>query len=690
MSLIRLRLRARLRFRALHRALRARPCPPAAAPRDAGRVICALGAGAWIWLFVWLFLGVPPLARGLGLAWFVLGLGWPPAFFYTLALALPWFGNNPSGPHHLYLLEMGLMGLVAGHLAARARGVLAPRRHRLDLWVFLFTVYSWLTVVPLWRWHLTEMQITGLRRYLAIVLDHDGTVNTFGLQLGLKLALAAGLYVVVRDSAWSRERLARLWRVLLGALAFTALVGWLNYIKWLPLDWWRGENPFIEARFGWSRLQSLYWHAGWLAQYLEALAPGALGLALAARRGTGRRVLWGLVLLFAATQFFTMARAGWIGLAGGFGAVLIADTRAAARGARRLAWVALRLGVLAGLLAAGAGLLALCSTDFRHRLGELYIYQHRTVIWWSALATYLTSPRVGIGLGNYSFIIRLLFPAHAGDPFWVADNITAHSLYLHLLAERGPIGLGLFLALLGGALGGLFRGLREEAAEQSSPSVSGNSAICDPRTYGSAQSAIDTGRGLRLAVLGGLVALGLDGLFQYIFYVRAIEILFWLLLGWAAVLVGARAGAPHGRGAWRAGYALLALSAVLIVWDFWPGFGEFPVPVGGKVFYAAGARVELPLPEGAHRIRLTLAANAPGADNQPVDTIMLGTQELARVAFQKDGEVRTVEVALPAGRPLDRPLLIRSSRTWSRWSYGWRELPYAEIGILYQMPERVE
>lgn len=641
-----------------------RPCdraPGVAVARDAGRIACGLGAAAWTGLFAWLWLGAPALGRVLGLAWFALGIFSPGAFLYSLALAFPWFGHDPGGVHQhpLYLLDMGLMGLVAGHLAARARGAVAARRSPLDRWVFLFTAYSCATVVILWQWYEAQFDFDA-RGFLFFIMNLDGTVMLFGVQLAIKLALGAGLFVHLRDCPWPAERQKRLWGVMLGALALTALAGWLDYTHLVSLKWWRGENVTLEARFGWARLQALYGHSGWLAQYIEALGPGMVAFALAARGRGARVACWLGAALLAATQCFTMARAGWIGLAGGCTIVIAAATLANADDPARLRRLAWRLGMLGALALLMAAALALVSHDFRHRVGTLFAWQDRSSIWKSAVSMFEWAPVFGVTLGNYNNAVRTFFPH--GHPYWAADNITAHNLYLHIAVERGLIGLGLYLGLFGLAVRRLWQGLRGAAGAE---------------------------RTLRLALLGGLAALALDGFFQYIFYIRVIEILFWLFLGFSAALD--TEAPPRGRGFWRRAWLGWGVTVALLCWHYGDVFQPYKLSYVGRQFYVAGARVALPVPEGARRLRLVLTSMMPDVlGPQPEAIVRMGTRELARVGLKKEGEVREVEVALPARRDLAEPLIIEASHTWSPWRFGMRYTPFNEVGILYQKPVRVE
>ena len=124
------------------------------------RASCLAGVLFWLIIFTWLWVGIPEgstTTRWLGTAWFLLGLISPMGWCWSFALALPWFGNNPGGEHQLYLLEMGLMGLVIHHLAARLNMVYQARRNWIDPWIRLFCVMSCVGMIPQLRWLWCEL-----------------------------------------------------------------------------------------------------------------------------------------------------------------------------------------------------------------------------------------------------------------------------------------------------------------------------------------------------------------------------------------------------------------------------------------------------------------------------------------------------------------------------------------------------
>ncbi|OPZ08282.1 MAG: O-Antigen ligase [candidate division BRC1 bacterium ADurb.BinA292] len=671
--------------------------PPVPEPRRAWRaltdgqearastdqLLCGLGLLFWLAMFGWLWLGAPTLGRVLGLLWFVLGALWPMGYFYSLALALPWFGNNPGGPHHLYLVEMGLMGLVSGHLTTRLLLWVSPKRSRLDAAVWFFVLYSCVCVFPQWRYLWAEL-LTYPRQFLFVIHNHYGTSYTFGLQLALKLALSAGLYVALRDRRLPALRLLRLWWLLVVSLAASALLGVGEYFDWLSLAWWRAENPDI-SRFGYDRLQSLYWHSGWYAQYLAALAPGALALAVIGRvaRHPERAALlsrrpfrlaairvrwfyWSLVLLLCLTQLMTQQRGGWIALTAGLAVVIAAVM--ITNGPERLRWgrTALAVGLTVTTIVLLAGSVALFSPVFRHRVTELFAYEDRMDIWLSAIGLFRIHPLVGVGLGNYHRVHLGVYPE--GHPYFHIDKVAPHSLYLHVLSERGLIGLIALLLIIAGVVWGAWRIVKE--------------------------SRDDLARwGTGLALLGGVVAILFYGIFQETFYIRTVDLIFWMfvaLASWSpALALEPAAGAPPRwkRAVW---IGLLILAAGGVVWGHRFQLQPVVFYLDGETFLTAGQYAKIDVPRDARRVAIRIVGYDPAIPQSPVTiTFRAAGEELAREVLDTR-RAREIELTLPPDRRPGEPIVAEVSRTWNPLLYDMRWFPLPRVGVLYQPPRVLE
>jgi O-antigen ligase len=632
------------------------------------RANCCAGILFWLIIFTWLWIGIPPessMGRWLGSAWFLLGLFSPMGWCWTFALALPWFGNNPGGEHHLYLIEMGLMGLVIRHLASRLTLACRARRNWIDPWIRLFCVMTCVGMIPQMRWLWCEL-VQHKSSFLFSIYSHFGTAPVFSLQVVLKLILAAGFYSWLRDRPWSEQVQTRYWWMLILVLAGTAVFGLLNYLNLVPADWWRPENPDI-GRGGFRRLQSLYFHSGWYAQYLVCIAPAALALAMTTRRYF-RVLAWVLVVLLTVTGLLTFQRAGWLALAGGYFSVVLGINLSGGIQNNRLRRTTIYSCGLVLFLGIMLAVLALSIPTFYQRLTDLAHFEHRTEIWKSALGLFQLSPITGVGTGNYYFTHTLFYKP--GHPWHLIDKVTAHSVYLHLLTTRGALSLLMFLVILGGMLWRGWKGL-----------------LFTPGPGQQYAGSILT----RVALMGALTSLAVNGIFQHVFYVRTIELLFWLFAGICSWFVSAESRARRIRhpitiGALNLFVIILSL-ALLVAWENQDGLKPWKVWVRESNFRMSGEHVSISVPAGRNTIQFPVACIDPNADTIPVTYTFSMEGRTLKQSKLGNYEEQWIDLELPPGRNPSSPLDIRVSRTWSPWYYGLKDMPILEMGVLYLPPQ---
>jgi O-antigen ligase len=641
-----------------------KPSPAAAVSKGAGgdcapasrlgRHLCLLMALGWCGVLAWIWIGSPWPIRLVGAAAAALGIVRPAWFFGALALSIPLFGNQPGSGPSLIALEMGLIGPIIHDRLRRALGLVAPRTNGLDPWLLLFVGYSWITVLLAWRYLHCEFRVEGMRFLYANVM-HYGTSQTFGFQAALKLTIGLGLYQMLRDGPWAAERARRFLLLALAGLALDSVLGLLHYRGLMSLEWWRADNPDLQ-RFSFRRLQTLWGHPGWFAQYLAMLAPAALGMGLASPSVRWRWVGWFLAVALVPVQLLTMQRAGWLALGAAYAAVLGV---ALLKSDREGGWKRPVLGAgafVALVVVCGVALAALVP-DFRDRFEAFFVYQDRTRIWESAYALAKGDWLTGIGLGNYYTVhTRHYLPGHA---FFMLDKVTAHNLYLHVWTERGVIGLGLLAAVFAAAGAMLAR-------------------------RNGAKSGAGIAPDLRLAAVGGLTAFAVDGFFQYVFYVRVVELSFWVFLAMAAWNrpAGTRCGGGRRR-RWITAIAMLVL-AVTFYWKTHREYVPWRMGVEQWNFLVGGRQTSLSVPAEARRVRLSLAAIFPGMEVHPQEiTIAMGGRTLGKAVFSASG-AKHVELDLPGEAMAGRWLELTASRVWSPLrDSGLREPPVHEVGVLY-------
>lgn len=631
--------------------------------------VAYVGLAFWPVVFALLWFYAPLSVRILGPIWAALGLVYPNLYLISLALCLPFFGDNPGGAHPLYLLDMGLMGFVVRDLGLRVLGLRRVRPAAVNGWIRAFILVSAVTLAPQIRHFYCEWMVAKTGFFFGIY-THYATAPIFGARAWLDLLLAASLFAALRDEPIASKWKSRFWAALLTALALASLAGLLDYFGLVSLEFWRGVNPDLE-RFGYRRLQSLFGHSGWFAQYVAALAPAAMALALLGGfgRGAPRWKLGGLILvaILGVTQLLTYQRGGWIAWVGGVGAVLVAyfASLPSARRGRYAGKVALAAVVGAALVT----LFALNIEALRSRLGEIANLGDRIQIWKAAWELALLQPWCGIGIGNYfsTHLIVFLDP----HPYSFLDKVTAHNTYLHLLAERGIIGSAIFCVILISVLGLLWRAIVLSGA-------SSEVGSCAPRSEA-------------LALFGGLTALAAYGLFQFIFYIREIEILFWLFMGLAMQHISAGPGQDRSKsnGATKRwiwiGATALALG--IVAYAEKAAWVEIRIDApDGRSYLPAGERAEIDLPPGATRVLVPVYSSDPGARVSPVSfTFHLKGEMLAEIVFD-DNEPTTATLDLPPGRDPAEKLVIQASRTWSPYRYGMTRLAVLDLGVSYLEP----
>ncbi|MBI1784657.1 O-antigen ligase family protein, partial [Candidatus Sumerlaeota bacterium] len=413
------------------------------------------------------------------------------------------------------------------------------------------------------------------------------------------------------------------------------------------------------------RLQSLFWHSGWFGQYLAAVAPATLAFA-AVEKNIRRRAAWlALAGFLGFTQLLTMQRGEWLAFLAGCAAIGGSLILASAGDSRRK--IIRRAIAVAGGAFLFVFLLAAAHTPLRHRIGEMVQVRDRWTIWSGGLHLAGKFPSAGIGLGNYSVMHHVSFDED--NPLSLADDrTTAHNVYIHVFAERGIYAILFFLLLFWGTIWSLLR-----------TSVAGGGTGFE--------------RAERLALLGGLTALAVDGVFQYTFYIRMTEVLFWIFLAFALPR-SAKCDLPGfiPRRAARI-WALIGIAIFSYLIYYQRFYFHYLNRVNGGeegIFKVAGSEVSLPLPRDAHHISLRVISKDPSLPQDAVTFAFWIGDQLIATQVLHDHTAVDVPLPLPAGRDPAIPLTIKSSRAWRPYEQSFRRLPIVEAGVCYQDPRVVD
>ena len=441
-----------------------------------------------------------------------LGAWRPRAGLVVLAASLPLFGAPPGGP---YLGALDVAGIAAILTAWRGG---RPSPTAMTWPVAAFVAVSLLSMLPpaylppSWR----PSVLLGL---LEIFPGVQSWSALYTWRAAADLLLGCGLFLAVRRAFSGRSLLPLAWGLLAG-LTVTMGLGLAAQWGLVDLDGWR---PDRDAHLPTSRMESLFFLSGWLSQYIVFVAPVAIApICLNPRT----RLLFGpLLLLVLVCLALSQQRGAWIAVAAQLAFWTAVEVKTGRLTFRRVAVMAL------ALLIALVGVLLLSPDSLRAPLERIRaadsVFGNRSTVWSGAAELAGQRPFLGWGLGAFGPAFDLLRPP--GDKGWTWYRLTAHNLYLHVTVERGLPGLAA-LALLGTV-----------------------AAWCLRRPIPGQEL-------LALALAISLVGTAVYGLVQYVYYLRNVAWLLWLLTA-AATLVSRRQGWLV---ATRAGQVIVLLALLLL------------------------------------------------------------------------------------------------------------------------------
>lgn len=555
----------------------------------------------------------------------------------VLAAALPLFGSPPGGPYHGALDVSAIVVILAG--------LRAPRRRRGDLGlpILAFAVCALASLAPFaysppgWAPGL----LLDLLRSLPGV---ESASLLYTWRAALNLLLGLGLY-------WSTRRLIdgrsvrRLGLALAGGLIAVELLGMAAYAGLVDLDGYRTISQ--------NRLHSLFFNSGWLAEYVVVVAPFSIAALMTGGRRS--RLLAQITLVMSVMAvLFAQQRGGWLSaLMQLLVVVLIWRGQGQSFAAvRRAAWpaaagLALLVIVTAVLVPGVWKTLYTRATNVTANLGV------RTHYWGAAIELTRERPVQGWGLGSFTPAYDRLRPR--GGEAARRNRGTAHNIFLNTMAEQGLLGLAALLVLSAAVILALRAALR---------------------------SGGDRAPPLAIGLVVSLVGFLSYGAVQYMFFLKNIAWLFWLLLAVTASLAPAAAGR---RILDRCAAALVVLALVLLPYRLFAveplsgagdhafGFHELEDSDGAEPFRWAEARAARRVDWRGEVLILELANGHPLAAENPIDvTVRIDGQEVGSFAVPGGWQRHR----LPVGPPrADWLVLSLETRPSFRPFSAFRRLP---------------
>lgn len=467
------------------------------------------------------------------------GIRSPRGGLLAFVACLPLFGSPPGGP---YLAAFDVAALLAVATAWRAGP--APRS-RLDWSVWAFLGVTAASLLPL-AYQPPSWSPRILARLVAALPGVEPWTPLFGWRAFASLLIGLGLYLAVRR-AFADRGVRPLFLALAGGLGAALLLGLGSHADLIDLEFFRVKGgPTWE-----TRLHSLFFHSGWFAEFVVLAAPLSVG-ALAGFGRRGRAAASLVALLVIPTIVLTEQRGAWFALAGQI--VVAAALWGGSIVRWRRGWRTLAAGAVLATTLLGVAVIAQPDLfeSAVERSRKAFTLANRTFIWEVATEISAERPLLGWGVGSFSPAYLEKMGSPPAGPF---DWLTAHSQYLMVSAERGLLGLGAFALLCWGLL---------------------------RVTIGASRGGAG-GQVLARCLLVSFAGLLIYGVVQYMFFLRTIEWLFWVLAGATATLAPQTNRDAHGRPAPavtdRLAQVVLILAAVLVPWRL---FAVEPLAAAGN------------------------------------------------------------------------------------------------------------
>jgi O-antigen ligase len=566
---------------------------------------------------------------------------WPFAASLLVFFAVPFFGNHPGG-RHVELLNLPVAGAALGLAIEGWRRRRAPPSGWIWLASLAVVVSAALALVPALPAALVraaQVNSAPLALVQALVAAEGDPLYSGGafLQLVLCVLWAASLRWAGAEAAFAHRAIRAVFAgvvsvVALGALRFHGLI---DLRRW----WFDVVDPSL---FFDDPMQSIFWNPGWFAGYFVLSFGLSLGL-LWRERPPWRWIV--ATLLASSCGYFLLSRQR-TGIAAAVAVVLLFGwlSSAGMGPRRRLLALGGAFFVLVAVLAASAAL----TTDTwqpgaSRLLADPALDEFRSRLWRSALLMWRAAPVFGVGEGAFCWRFReFVAPGSALDMPFSGD---AHNTWLQVLATRGLFGLAGLLALLFALVVSLHRMLAGEAAAA-------------PRGLGI---------GLACALFGAFVYSVAQGLF----YIQALQVLFWGTIALVSAVEGAEGDRrprrwPWGRAATATGLALLLAGRVASARPEWAGLadelarqprGFYPTRrLGNDVIRWSSRRGVLCLYPRAPLARLGVDPGQRPPDLLPVTvTFRIGHRLVDRFELDAPGRVERA-IPVPDGvRPLPTP-----------------------------------
>jgi hypothetical protein len=592
-----------------------------------------------------------------------------PQTFVGLALiALPFGGNRPATPHALYAVLVGaalFLGIALRMFLADRRVVARITSEILHSTVlFAGLVFCVLSVASLLSLPLPLMGIelrnavdrSGIAEIAYSIIgvlrgnEHSPLYSLVSVYLtSLSFFLAVFVCSMCRAGG---ERTIQLFLSSIGlGLATSFVLGILDYYHLIDISSFRELDPIVNPGAQQFRMQSVFAHSGWFAEYVTLAMPVTV-MILSLRTAFWKRtaIILGFLLLGEFVLILTYQRGGWLSypltLLAVWAAIYVVRclergepdvVRALKRSTLKVV-VSLPITVIASLLL----VLAFQNRDsadaviskYADRFADISKTSDRTEFFMAGLLIGSKHPLLGAGSDSFAWQFEQEFDAPEGafaGRYTLPLHGSAHNVYAQTFSGKGLAGL---LSLVSIPI------LLIVAAFRRVPS---------PALATSAKLTLLTGACFACAFL-------VYGNVQEIFYIQVLQYLFFAMVGITAAVIPSQE--LQEKTLRRLGLLFGVLIALHLVWEYaWPAtLSEFNkrarsvgcytqerLPTGEPFTWCKEhAQLVFARPEGAHSLSITLEA---GPQHQEIR--VTGPDGTSQVTALMPGEQRQVIVPLP-------------------------------------------
>lgn len=343
----------------------------------------------------------------------------PTLSFYLFMLTVPIYLPYHLTGYAIWAFDLAMAMLLAGLVVKfLLKGETEIRRTPADLPMLLLILATWLSAIFAYR--PAESLIPSIRILLIFLAFR--AIFTMSVRLGVRRIVLFYIYLV-------------------GTLSFINISIFLWYggaervfgPAWLAFENYSMTSlPMALAFFIWSR------HRGERIRFAVIIVAIALAVVASGSRGTLLAILLAVpILIWIAYRKIDRDQ--------------MTEVRHAFNQVLGVAVVitVLIVGVSGTLLVGFFGRVEEMLASVSDPQGTIAL---RIVLWTAAIKGWLTSPIVGIGIGNFNLVDQVV-PAMKTAPVWYyIRGMSAHNVVLHYLAETGIIGVAALFAVTGAGL----------------------------------------------------------------------------------------------------------------------------------------------------------------------------------------------------------------------------------------------